>query len=284
MSLFINRHTRVIVQGMTGREGRFHTAQMIAAGTNVVGGVTPGKGGEWLEGVPVFESVREAHYTTGAQASVIFVPARAATDAMIEAIDAGVSLIVCITENVPVRDMQRVRHYLVGRNSRVIGPSSPGVLVPGEAKLGIIPTEIAMPGNVGVISRSSTLLYEVVNALTGRGVGQSICVGLGSDAVMGTTFVDALALLEEDAATDKIVLLGEIGGRTEEEAAMYIREHLTKPVIAYIAGRTAPENKRIGHSGAVIENGVGSYADKIKALEGANIRLAHHLEQIAGLV
>jgi succinyl-CoA synthetase alpha subunit len=284
MSLFINRHTRVIVQGITGREGRFHTAQMIAAGTNIVGGITPGKGGEWLEGVPVFESVREAQYTTGAQASVIFVPARAATDAMIEAVDAGLELIVCITENVPVRDMQRVRRYLVGRNSRIVGPSSPGVLVPGEAKLGIIPTEIAMPGNVGVVSRSSTLLYEVVNALTARGIGQSICIGLGSDAVMGTTFVDALALLEEDAATDKIVLLGEIGGRAEEAAAAYIREHLTKPVTAYIAGRTAPENKRIGHSGAVIENGVGGYTDKIKALEGANIRLAHHLEQIAELV
>jgi succinyl-CoA synthetase alpha subunit len=284
MSILVNKDTRLLVQGMTGREGLFHTQQMLAYGTKVVAGVTPGKGGEWVEGVPVFDTVKAAAESTGANASIIFVPARFAPDAMYEAADAGLALIVTISENVPVQDMMRVRSYLDQRGVRLVGPNCPGLLTPGEAKVGIIPGHIAKPGNVGIVSRSGTLTYEVINALTKQGMGQSTCVGIGGDPIKGLDFIDVLRLFNEDPHTDKVVLIGEIGGTDEEKAADYIADHMTKPVAAFIAGQTAPPGKRMGHAGAIIEAGSGLAADKIKALEAASVKVARHPEEIPDLL
>ncbi len=284
MSILVNKDTRLVVQGMTGREGLFHTQQMLAYGTKVVAGVTPGKGGEWVEGVPVFDTVKAAAESTGANASIIFVPARFAPDAMYEAADAGLPLIVTISENVPAQDMMRVRSYLDQRGVVLIGPNCPGLLSPGEAKVGIIPGHIAKPGNVGIVSRSGTLTYEVINALTLRGMGQSSCVGIGGDPIKGLDFIDVLRLFNDDPHTDKVVMIGEIGGTDEEKAAEYIADHMTKPVAAFIAGQTAPPGKRMGHAGAIIEAGSGLAADKIKALEAASVKVARHPEEIPELL
>ncbi|NTU66239.1 MAG: succinate--CoA ligase subunit alpha, partial [Chloroflexi bacterium] len=259
MSILVGKNTRLIVQGMTGREGEFHTKQMIAYGTKVVGGVTPGKGGEWAAGVPVFDTVKEAVDATGANTSVIFVPARFAPDAILEAADSGVSLIVCITEGVPVLDMIKVRAYLDTKKSvRLIGPNCPGLITPGEAKVGILPGHITKAGHVGIVARSGTLTYEVIYALTNRDMGQSTCVGIGGDPINGTNFIDVLQMFEDDPLTDQVVLIGEIGGSDEERAAEFIAAKMTKPVTAFIAGQTAPPGKRMGHAGAIIEGGAGT--------------------------
>ncbi len=284
MAILADKNTRLLVQGITGREGMFHTEQMIEYGTNVVGGVTPGKGGEWALGKPVFDTVKTARESTGANASIIYVPARFATDALFEAMDAGIELIVCITEGVPVLDMMKVRARLDQSDSRLVGPNCPGLLTPGEAKVGIMPGHIAIPGNVGVVSRSGTLTYEVVYALTQKGIGQSTCVGIGGDPVNGTSFIDVLQLFEEDPQTEKIVLIGEIGGTDEEKAADYIASNMTKPVVAFIAGRTAPPGKRMGHAGAIVEGGSGTAADKIAALNAAGVQVADHPEQIPDML
>jgi len=284
VSILVNKDTRVLVQGITGREGSFHTEQMIAYGTNVVGGVTPGKGGEWIGQVPVFDTVKTAVEATGANCSVIYVPARFAADAILEAADAEIPLIVCITEGIPILDMIKVRAFLDQKGVRLVGPNCPGLLTPGEAKVGIMPGHIAMPGSIGVVSRSGTLTYEVMDALTKRGMGQSTCVGIGGDPINGTSFIDVLAMFEEDPATEKIVLIGEIGGTDEERAARFIAEHVTKPVVAFIAGRTAPPGKRMGHAGAIVEGGTGTAEDKIRALEAVGVKVAEHPEQIADLL
>lgn len=286
MSILVDKNTRLLVQGITGNEGLFHTTQMVAYGTQVVAGVTPGKGGEWvLDGkIPVFDSVKVAVEATGANTSIIFVPARFAADAIFEAADAGIPLIVCITEGIPVQDMMRVRSYLDQKKIRLIGPNCPGLLTPGEAKVGIIPGNIAIPGNVGVVSRSGTLTYEVLYALKLHGMGASTCVGIGGDPVNGTSFIDVLEMFERDPQTEKVVLIGEIGGTDEEKAAEFITTRMTKPVVAFIAGQTAPPGKRMGHAGAIIEGGSGSAADKIRALEAAGVRVAHHPEEIPELL
>jgi succinyl-CoA synthetase alpha subunit len=286
MSILVDKNTRLLVQGITGNEGIFHTEHMLAYGTNVVAGVTPGKGGEWvLDGkVPVFDSVRIAHDATGVNTSVIFVPARFAADAIYESADAGIPLIICITEGIPVQDMMRVRNYLDQRDIRLVGPNCPGLLTPGEAKVGIIPGDISMPGNIGVVSRSGTLTYEVLYALKLVGLGASTCVGIGGDPVNGTSFIDTLGMFEADPHTDKIVLIGEIGGTDEEKAAEYIADHLTKPVVAFIAGRSAPPGKRMGHAGAIVESGSGTAEDKIKALKSVGVQVAAHPEEIPSLL
>lgn len=285
MSIFIDKNTRLLVQGITGHEGLFHTQQMLAYGTRVVAGVTPGKGGEWVEEkVPVFDTVKTAVEATGANATVIFVPARFAPDAMLEAADAGIPLVICITEGVPVLDMMRVRSYLDQKKVRLIGPNCPGVLTPGEAKAGIIPNNISIPGDIGIVSRSGTLTYEVLYALKLQGMGASTCVGIGGDPVNGTNFIDALELFEADPHTDRVVLIGEIGGSDEEKAADYISREMTKPVAAFIAGQAAPKGKRMGHAGAIIEGGSGAAADKVRALENAGVRVAHHPEEIPSLL
>ncbi|WP_448594231.1 succinate--CoA ligase subunit alpha [Thermoflexus hugenholtzii] len=284
MSILVHRNTRVVVQGITGREGQFHTQQMLEYGTQVVAGVTPGKGGQWILGVPVFDTVKEAVEATGANCSVIFVPARFAPDAILEAADAGVPLIVCITEGIPVQDMIRVRAYLDRKGVRLIGPNGPGLITPGECKVGIIPGHITRPGPVGIVSRSGTLTYEVIAALSQRGIGQSTCVGIGGDPIHGTNFVEVLAMFEEDPQTEHIVLIGEIGGTEEERAADFIATRMSKPVTAFIAGRTAPPGKRMGHAGAIIEGGTGSAAEKIAKLESVGIPVARHPEEIAEIV
>lgn len=284
MAILVDRNTQLLVQGITGREGLFHTEQMIEYGTNVVGGVTPGKGGEWVLGKPVFDTVKAAREATGANTSVIYVPAAFAADAIYEAIDAGIELIVCITEGIPVRDMMQVRARLDQSKSRLVGPNCPGLLTPGEAKVGIMPGHIAMPGSVGVVSRSGTLTYEVVYALTQRGIGQSTCVGIGGDPINGTSFIDVLQMFEEDPQTEKVVLIGEIGGTEEEKAAQYIATTMTKPVVAFIAGQTAPPGRRMGHAGAIVEGGSGSAAEKIAALQAAGVTVAQHPEQIPDLL
>jgi len=286
MSILVNKHTRLLVQGITGQEGLFHTEKMVTYGTKVVAGVTPGKGGEWvLNGkIPVFDSVQIAKDATGANATVIFVPARFAADAMFEAGDAGMELIVCITEGVPVADMMRVRSFLDQKDVRLVGPNCPGLLTPGEAKVGIIPGNIAIPGNIGVVSRSGTLTYEVLYALKNLGLGVSTCVGIGGDPVNGTNFIDTLEMFQEDPDTEKIVLIGEIGGTDEEQAAEYISKYVDKPVASFIAGRTAPPGKRMGHAGAIVQGGTGLAEDKIKALEEAGVRVAAHPEQIPELL
>ena len=286
MSILVDKNTRLIVQGGTGAEGLFHTTQMVAYGTNVVGGVTPGKGGEWmLDGkLPVFDSVKTAREATDANATIIFVPARFAPDAMFEAADAGIPLIVCITEGVAVQDMMRVRNYLDQKKVRLIGPNCPGLLTPGEAKVGIIPGNIAIPGNIGVVSRSGTLTYEVLYAMKNLGMGASTCVGIGGDPVNGTNFLDVLEMFEHDPKTEKVIMIGEIGGNEEEKAAQYIGSKMTKPVAGFIAGQTAPAGKRMGHAGAIIEAGAGTAADKIKALEAAGVKVAKHPEEIPTLL
>lgn len=286
MSILVDYNTRLLVQGITGNEGIFHTQQMISFGTNIVAGVTPGKGGEWVfDGkIPVFDSVKIAVEATGANTSVIFVPARFAADAIFEAADGGISLIVCITEGIPVQDMMKVRNYLDQKGVRLVGPNCPGLLTPGQAKVGIIPGDISIPGNVGVVSRSGTLTYEVLYALKLVGKGVSTCVGIGGDPINGTNFIDCLKLFEEDPHTDQVVLIGEIGGTDEEKAAEFIAQNMTKPVAAFIAGQTAPPGKRMGHAGAIVEGGSGLAEDKIKALQSAGVRVARHPEEIPELL
>ncbi|MGB6422837.1 MAG: succinate--CoA ligase subunit alpha [Anaerolineales bacterium] len=286
MSILVDKNTRLLVQGITGNEGDFHTRQMVAYGTKVVAGVTPGKGGEWvLNGkIPVFDSIRLAVNARGANVSVIFVPARFAADAMFESADAGIPLIVCITEGIPVQDMMRVRNYLDQKGVRLVGPNCPGLLTPGETKVGIIPGDIAIPGNVGVVSRSGTLTYEILYALKQENMGVSTCVGIGGDPVNGTNFVDCLEMFEEDPNTEQVVLIGEIGGSEEEKAAEFIADRMTKPIAGFIAGQTAPPGKRMGHAGAIIEGGSGLAADKIRALEMAGVQVAQHPEEIPGML
>jgi succinyl-CoA synthetase alpha subunit len=286
MSILVDKNTRLLVQGITGNEGDFHTRQMVAYGTKVVAGVTPGKGGEWvLEGkIPVFDSIRLAVNARGANVSVIFVPARFAADAMFESADAGIPLIVCITEGIPVQDMMRVRNYLDQKGVRLVGPNCPGLLTPGEANVGIIPGDISIPGNVGVVSRSGTLTYEVLYALKQENMGVSTCVGIGGDPVNGTNFVDCLEMFEEDPNSEQVVLIGEIGGSEEEKAAEFIADRMTKPIVGFIAGQTAPPGKRMGHAGAIIEGGSGLAADKIGALEMAGVQVAQHPEEIPGML
>jgi len=285
MSILINNNTRLLVQGITGNEGMFHTQQMVAFGTNVVGGITPGKGGEWVLGnIPVFDSVKVAVEATEANTIVNFVPARFSADAIFEAADAGVPLIVCITEGLPVQDMMRVRNYLDQKGIRLVGPNCPGLLTPGESKVGIIPGNISIPGNVGVVSRSGTLTYEVLYALKLVGMGVSTCVGIGGDPINGTNFIDCLALFNADPATEKVVMIGEIGGTDEEKAAQYIAQYMKKPVVSFIAGQTAPPGKRMGHAGAIVEGGSGLAADKVKALQAAGVKVASHPEEIPFLL
>ncbi len=285
MSILIDKNTRLLVQGITGNEGLFHTSQMVAYGTNVVAGVTPGKGGEWvLDKIPVFDSVRMACEATGANVAISFVPARFSADSIFEAADAGIPLIVCITEGIPVQDMMRVRNYIDQKNVRLVGPNCPGLLTPGEAKVGIIPGNIAIPGNVGVVSRSGTLTYEVLYALKLVGMGASTCVGIGGDPINGTNFIDCLRMFNEDPKTEKVVLIGEIGGTDEEKAAEYIADYMHKPVVSFIAGQTAPPGKRMGHAGAIIEGGSGTAADKVRALQAAGVKVARHPEEIPDLL
>ena len=286
MSILIDKNTRVVVQGITGREGLFHSQQMLEYGTQVVAGTRPGKGGEWvLDGkVPVFDSVQIAVEATGANTSVIFVPAKFASDALYEAGDAGVDLIVCLTEGIPVQDMMRVRNYLDQKKVRLVGPNCPGLLTPDESKVGIIPGNIAIPGNIGVVSRSGTLTYEVLYALKEKNLGASTCVGIGGDPINGTNFIDVLSLFEDDPKTDTIVMIGEIGGSDEERAADYISKFMTKPVYGFIAGKTAPPGKRMGHAGAIVEGGEGTAAEKVKALEAAGVFVADHPEEIAEMI
>lgn len=282
MGILVGKNTKLLVQGITGREGFFHTNQMVEYGTNIVAGVTPGKGGEWVfEGkIPVFDTARSAVEVTGANTSVVFVPARFALDAILEAADAGIPLIVCITEGIPVQDMMKVRRYLDQKEVRLVGPNCPGLLTPGECKVGIIPGHISQPGNIGVVSRSGTLTYEVLYALKGKDMGVSTCVGIGGDPINGTSFVDVLGMFQADGQTEKIVIIGEIGGTDEEIAAQYIRDHMTKPVVGFIAGRTAPPGKRMGHAGAIVEGGSGLASDKIAALEAAGVKIADQPEEI----
>ncbi|MEW6650067.1 MAG: succinate--CoA ligase subunit alpha [Chloroflexota bacterium] len=286
MSILIHKNSRILVQGITGHEGLFHAQQMAAYGSNVIAGVTPGKGGEWvLDGkIPVFDSVKVAVDATGADVSVIFVPARSAADAVFEAADAGIPLIFCITEGIPVQDMIAVRAYLDQKGVRMVGPNCPGALTPGEAKAGIIPGNIANPGNIGVVSRSGTLTYEVLYALKINGIGASTCVGIGGDPVNGTSFIDILSLFEADPYTDKVVMIGEIGGLDEERAADYISRYMTKPVVGFIAGQSAPAGKRMGHAGAIIEGSSGTAANKIRALNSVGVRIARHPEEIPELL
>lgn len=281
MSILINENTRVIVQGITGREGAFHTAQMLEYGTQIVGGVTPGKGGQKSEhGLPIFNFVREAVAETGADVSVIFVPPRFAADAILESIDAGLELIVCISEGIPTQDMIKVKYILEGSNSRLIGPNCPGIIAPGRSKVGIMPGFIHQMGSVGVISRSGTLTYEAVHQITQLGLGQSTCIGIGGDPIVGSTFTDLLPLFQADDQTEAVVLIGEIGGTAEEEAAAYIQKHFTKPVVAFIAGITAPPGRRMGHAGAIIAGGQGTAREKMESLEKAGIRVISNPAEI----
>lgn len=288
MSILVDKNTRLVVQGITGREGSFHTQQMVAFGTNVVAGVTPGKGGQWFETdsqkIPIFDSVKKAVEATGANASVIFVPARFAVDAIYESADASIPLVVCLTEYIPVLDMIAVRSYLDSKKTRLLGPNCPGLITPGQSKVGIIPGSIVKPGNVGVVSKSGTLTYEVVYALTERGIGQSTCVGIGGDPIQGTDFIDVLQMFEEDPETEQVIMIGEIGGNAEEKAAAFIAQHMSKRVTSFIAGRTAPPGRRMGHAGAIVEGKSGTAESKIKALNDAGVRVADNPDNIVDLV
>jgi len=284
VSILVDKNTRLLVQGITGREGSFHTTQMVEYGTPVVAGVTPGKRGERVAGVPVFDTVADAVGETGANASIIYVPAAFAPDAVYEAVDAGIALVICITEGVPLNDMVPVYHYVKAKGARLIGPNCPGLITPGEAKVGIMPGFIHKEGTVGLVSRSGTLTYEVVDALTKAGLGQSTAVGIGGDPVIGTSFVDVLRLFQDDPGTEAIVMIGEIGGSDEEDAARFITEYVTKPMAGFIAGRTAPPGRRMGHAGAIISGGAGTAADKIAALEAANVRVAESPARVPQLL
>ncbi len=284
MSVLIDQDTRVVVQGITGHQGMTHSRLMRAFGAKVVAGVTPGKGGTEVDGVPVFDSVQEAVDRTQANASCIFVPAPGARDALIESVDAGIRLATVVTEHIPFHDMLIMYHYASAKGARIIGPNCPGIAAPGKSKVGIIPNVVFRPGRVGVISRSGTLTYEIVNGITEHGLGQSTCIGLGGDPVVGTTFVDALPFFEADPDTDLLVLVGEIGGTAEEDAAEYLRHKFSKPVIAYIAGRAAPPGKRMGHAGAIITRGKGTADSKVAALEAAGARVARFPYEVPDLV
>jgi len=284
MSILVNQSTRLLVQGITGRDGSFHTKQMLDYGTKVVAGVTPGKGGTKFGGVPVFNSVSEAVQKTGANTSVIYVPALYAADAILEATDAGVRLVVCITEGIPTTDMLKVYNYLKHTDTRLVGPNCPGVITPGVAKVGIMPGQIHKRGNIGLVSRSGTLTYEVVWNLTLNGLGQSTCLGIGGDPIIGTNFIDTLRMFQDDKQTEAIVLIGEIGGTDEEEAAKFIKKYVTKPVVAFIAGRTAPPGKRMGHAGAIISAGTGTAAEKIAAFQKVGVKVASSPAEVAVLI
>ena len=284
MSVLVDKNTRLFVQAITGAEGSFHTKQMIDYGTQVVGGATPGKGGREFEGVPVFNTVAEGVAATSANASVIFVPPPFAADAIMEAADAGLELIVCITEGIPEADMVKAYQYVQARSSRLIGPNCPGIISPGKCKIGIMPGFIHQPGRIGIISRSGTLTYETVGQLSERGLGQSTAIGIGGDPIIGTRFVDALALFKDDAETDAVVMIGEIGGSAEEEAAAYVKEHYDKPVVGFIAGRTAPPGRRMGHAGAIISGGKGTADDKMAAMRDAGVHVCESPAEIGETV
>jgi succinyl-CoA synthetase alpha subunit len=292
MSILIDQNTRLLVHGITGRQGMFHTEKMLAYGTNVVGGITPGKGGQWVHGVPVFNTAQKAIQATGANCSMISVPARYAADSMYEAADAGISLIICLTEGIPVQDMIEVKAYLDRQGVRLVGPNCPGLITPGKpgragmagTKVGITPGSIVMPGRTGIVSRSGTLTYEVIYALTAQGIGQSTCIGIGGDPIIGTNFIEVLRMFEEDPETDRVVMIGEIGGNDEQMAAAYISKSMTKPVAAFIAGRTAPPGRRMGHAGAIVEGASGTAEAKIEALEAVGVKVAKHPEQVVELI
>jgi succinyl-CoA synthetase alpha subunit len=284
MAVLIDERTKLVVQGLTGREARFHAGRNRTYGTQVVAGVTPGKGGQEVDGTPVFDTVREAVDVSGANTALIFVPARFAADAILEAVDAGVGLAVCITENIPVHDMTTVHSYIGGRDTVLVGPNCPGLISPGKANVGIIPGEICRPGRIGLVSRSGTLTYQIVHELTSREIGQSTCVGIGGDPVHGLGFIEALALFQVDPQTDAIVLIGEIGGSDEEQAAAYIGEHVTKPVVAYVAGFAAPPGKRMGHAGAIITGSTGTAQAKAAAFEDVGVRVGRNPSEVADLM
>ncbi len=284
MSILVNEDTRLVVQGLTGKEGTFHTLRNRSYGTQVVAGVTPGKAGQDVEGIPVFDTVADSVREAGANTSMIFVPPRFAAEAILEAADAGVALVVCITEGIPVTDMAQVHSYIRGTGTTLVGPNCPGVISPGKANIGIIPPEVCLPGRVGFVSRSGTLVYQIVHELTQRGIGQSTCVGMGGDPVHGIGFIECLRAFEADAETDLVILTGEIGGDDEERAAEFVRDHVRKPVVAYIAGFEAPPGKRMGHAGAIVTGSKGTAAAKAEALEAAGVRVARNPSQVAELV
>ena len=284
MSVLVDTGTRVVVQGITGKEGSFHSRQMIEYGTKVVGGVTPGKGGQMFDGLPIFNTVSAAVRSTGANTSVIFVPEAFASDAIMEAADAGVDVVVCITEGIPTTDMVRTYHYVQSRSTRLIGPNCPGIISPGKCKVGIMPGFIHKPGKVGVVSRSGTLTYEVVNQLSKRNIGQSTCIGIGGDPIIGTRFADALELFKKDSETEAIVMIGEIGGTAEEEAANYVRRKFDKPVIGFIAGRTAPPGRRMGHAGAIVAGNMDTAEKKMEKMANAGIHVCESLAQVGDAV
>jgi succinyl-CoA synthetase alpha subunit len=284
VAVLLDGTTKVMVQGITGKEGAFHTLRNRSYGTQVVAGVTPGKGGQDVEGIPVFDTVADAAEATGATSSLVFVPARFAADAILEAADAGLSLIVCITEGIPILDMARVYNYLRGKGHTLVGPNCPGLISPGKANLGIIPAEITLEGSVGLVSRSGTLTYQIMNELTQRGIGQSTCIGIGGDPIVGTGFVEALTLFQDDPQTETVVLIGEIGGADEERAAAFIQERVTKPVVAYVAGFTAPPGKRMGHAGAIITGSKGTAQAKAEAFEAVGVKVGRNPTEVAELV